>query len=151
MCLWVRERQAGLLGSLPALILGYKFSNKATVVIEQPPERDWIDEAFGIQILSTLCFKICISFKPVSGFISSFVFPHIRIFCKCKHQHWVLLFPKDETFPNTNSARNRKTGLKITFLLCKRNWNTSFLTFLFRVTLRLFSPHLYYLVQVCLP
>lgn len=59
MCLWVRERQAGLLRSLPALILGYKFSNKATVVIEQPPERDLIDEAFGLQILRMLCFRIC--------------------------------------------------------------------------------------------
>lgn len=87
MCLWVRERQAGLLWSFPALILGYKFSNKATVVIEQPPERDLIDEAFGLQILSMLCFRICNSFKPVSGFISSFVFPNIRIFGKCEHQH----------------------------------------------------------------
>lgn len=49
-----------------------------------------------------------------------------------------------------------RQDLKLLFSLCKRNWNTSFLTFLFRVTLGLPSPHLSVLYKVvfyniCLP
>lgn len=94
MCLWVRERQAGLLGSLPALILGYKFSNKATVVIEQPPERDLIDEAFGsaccalesashsnLSLVSypLLSFLISESFVNVSISTESNCFPKMKL------------------------------------------------------------------------